>query len=121
MDLHSISNLHAASQDVKAAQFTYRDARDTVVLAVGANYLLTIANESRVTATEAELKSAQALYQLAVDQENAGLAPQIDTLRARVQLQTQQSLLIQAQNDLEKQRIALARVIGFRCSRNSGW
>lgn len=113
LDLHSISNLHAASQDVKAAQFTYRDARDTVVLAVGANYLLTIANESRVTATEAELKSAQALYQLAVDQENAGLAPQIDTLRARVQLQTQQSLLIQAQNDLEKQRIALARVIGL--------
>ncbi len=113
LDLHSISNLHAASQNVKAAQFTYRDARDTVVVAVGANYLLTIANESRVTATEAELKAAQALYQLAVDQESAGLAPEIDTLRARVQLQAQQSLLIQAQNDLEKQRIALARVIGL--------
>lgn len=113
LDLHSITNLHAASQNVKAAQFSYRDARDTVVLAVGANYLLTIANESRVTSAEAELKAAQALYQLAVDQENAGLAPQIDTLRARVQLQTQQSILIQAQNDLEKQRIALARVIGL--------
>ncbi len=113
LDLHAINNLHAASQDVKASQFSYRDARDTVVLAVGANYLLTIANESRVTAAEAELNAAQALYQLAVDQENAGLAPQIDTLRARVQLQTQQSLLIQAQNDLEKQRIALARVIGL--------
>jgi outer membrane protein TolC len=113
LNLHSINNLHAASQNVKAAQFSYRDARDTVVLAVGANYLLTIANESRVTAAEAELKAAQALYQLAVDQETAGLAPQIDTLRARVQLQTQQSILIQAQNDLEKQRIALARVIGL--------
>ena len=113
LDLHSINNLHAASQDVKAAQFSYHDARDTVVLAVGANYLLTIANESRVMATQAELDAAQALYQLAVDQENAGLAPQIDTLRARVQLQTQQSALIQAQNDLEKQRIALARVIGL--------
>jgi len=113
LDLHSITNLHAASQNVKAAQFSYRDARDTVVLAVGANYLLTIANESRVTAAEAELQAAQALYQLAVDQESAGLAPQIDTLRARVQLQTQQSILIQAQNDLEKQRIALARVIGL--------
>ncbi len=113
LDLHSINNLHAASQNVKAAQFSYRDARDTVVLAVGANYLLTVANESRVTAAEAELKAAQALYQLAVDQETAGLAPQIDTLRARVQLQTQQSILIQAQNDLEKQRIALARVIGL--------
>jgi outer membrane protein TolC len=113
LDLHSINSVRAASQNVKAAQFSYRDARDTVVLAVGANYLLTIANESRVAAAEAELTAAQALYQLAVDQENAGLAPQIDTLRARVQLQAQQSFLIQAQNDLEKQRIALARVIGL--------
>jgi len=113
LNLHYISGVRAASQNVKASQYTYRDARDTVVLAVGANYLLTIAQESRVIAAEAELKSAQALYQLAVDQENAGIAPNIDTLRARVQLQTQQSLLIQAQNDLEKQRIALARVIGL--------
>ncbi len=113
LNLHYISGVRAATEDVKASQFSYRDARDTVVLAVGANYLLTIANESRVTAAEAELQSAQALYQLAVDQENAGLAPQIDTLRARVQLQTQHSVLIQAQNDLEKQRIALARVIGL--------
>ena len=113
IDLHTIDNIRAASQNVKAAQFTYRDARDTVVLAVGANYLLTIANESRVETTEAELKTAQALYQLAADQETAGLAPNIDTLRARVQLQAQQEALIEAQNDLEKQRIALARVIGL--------
>src|SRR5271166_3013629 len=112
-DFHSINNIQAASQNVKAAQFTYRDARDTVVVAVGANYLLTIAQESRVTATEAELKTAQALYQLAEDQEKAGLAPQIDTLRARVQLQAQMEALIQAENDLEKQRISLARVIGL--------
>src|SRR5271166_1882433 len=116
LNMHYISGVHAASQNVKASQFSYRDARDTVVLAVGANYLLTIANESRVAAAEAELKAAQALYQLAVDQENAGLAPNIDTLRAKVQLQTQVSQLIQAQNDLEKQRIALARVIGLPIS-----
>jgi outer membrane protein TolC len=113
IDLHTIDNVRSASQNVKAAQFTYRDARDTVVLAVGANYLLTIANESRVEATEAELKTAQALYQLAADQETAGIAPNIDTLRARVQLQAQQEALIQAQNELEKQRIGLARVIGL--------
>ncbi len=113
VDFHNIDNLRSADQNVKAAQFSYRDARDTVVLAVGANYLLTIANESRVEAAEAELKTAQALYQLASDQETAGLAPNIDTLRARVQLQTQESVLIQAQNSLQKQRIALARVIGL--------
>ena len=99
IDLHTIDNVRAASQNVKAAQFTYHDARDTVVLAVGANYLLTIANESRVEATQAELNTAQALYQLAADQEAAGIAPNIDTLRARVQLQAQQEAVIEAQND----------------------
>jgi outer membrane protein TolC len=113
VDFSSLDKVKSAGQTVKAAQFSYRDARDTVVLAVGANYLLTIANESRVEAAQAELKTAQALYQLASDQEAAGLAPNIDTLRARVQLQTQQSVLIQAENDLEKQRIALARTIGL--------
>jgi outer membrane protein TolC len=113
LDFHSINNIQAASQNVKAARFTYRDARDTVVLSVGANYLLTIAQESRVTATQAELQTAEALFELAEDQEKAGLSPQIDTLRARVQLQAQREALIQAQNDLEKQRIALARVVGL--------
>src|SRR5450755_2099976 len=91
----------------------YRASRDTVVLTVGANYLLVIAQESRLEAVQAELKTAQALYQLASDQETAGLAPNIDTLRARVQLQAQQEAVIQTQNDLEKQRIALTRAIGI--------
>src|SRR5664279_1130681 len=113
LNLASIDNYRASGETVKAAEFNYRDARDTVVLAVGANYLLTIAQESRVEAALAQLKTAQALYQLASDQETAGLAPNIDTLRARVQLQAQQESVIQTQNDLEKQRIALARVIGL--------
>ena len=113
LDLASIDKYRASGATVKAAEFNYHDARDTVVLAVGANYLLTIAQESRVEAAQAELKTAQALYQLASDQETAGLAPNIDTLRARVQMQAQEEALIQAQNDLEKQRIALTRVIGM--------
>jgi len=80
----SIDNYKAAGADVKAAQFNYNDARDTVVLAVGANYLLVIAQESRLEAAQAQVETAQALYDLAKDQEAAGLAPNIDTLRARV-------------------------------------
>ncbi len=74
---------------------------------------MVIAQESRVEAIQAEVKTAEALYQLAKDQEAAGLSPNIDTLRARVQFQAQQEALIQAENDLEKQRIALSRVIGL--------
>lgn len=113
VNFSTIDKYRASGQTVKAAQFSYRDARDTVVLAVGANYLLVIAQESRLEAVQAELKTAEALYQLAKDQEDAGLAPNIDTLRARVQLQAQQETVIQTDNALEKQRIALARVIGL--------
>src|SRR5262249_58792779 len=74
----SIDRYRASGRDVKAAEFNYHDARDTVVLAVGANYLLVIAQESRLEAVQAELKSAQALYQLAEDQETPGLAPHVD-------------------------------------------
>ena len=55
-DLSKIDSLRAAKQNVQAAQFSYKDARDTVILAVGANYLLAIAAESRVTAVQAEVK-----------------------------------------------------------------
>ncbi len=113
LNASSIDSYRAAGQTVKAAEFNYQDARDTVVLTVGANYLLVIAQESRVEAIHAEVNTAEALYQLAKDQEAAGLSPNIDTLRARVQLQAQQEALIQAENDLEKQRIALSRVIGL--------
>ena len=113
LNASSIDSYRAAGQTVKAAEFNYQDARDTVVLTVGASYLLVIAQESRVEAIQAEVKTAEALYQLAKDQESAGLTPNIDTLRARVQLQAQEEELIQAENDLEKQRISLARVIGL--------
>jgi len=113
LNASSIDRYRASGETVKAAEFNYRDARDTVVLAVGANYLLLIAQESRLEATQAEVKTAEALYQLAADQEAAGITPNIDTLRARVQLQAQEEALIQSENDVEKQRIALARVIGL--------
>jgi outer membrane protein TolC len=113
LNASSIDRYRSSGQEVKAAEFSYKDARDTVVLAVGANYLLLIAQESRLEATQAELKTAEALYQLAEDQEAAGLVPNIDTLRARVQLQAQQEAVIEVENALEKQRIALARVIGL--------
>ena len=103
----------AASEDVKAAQFNYKDARETVVLAVGNAYLQAIAAAARVETAEAQVKSAQALYDKAADQQEAGVSPAIDTLRSRVELQTRQQQLIVARNDLAKQRLTVARIIGL--------
>jgi len=103
----------AASESVKSATYTYKDARELVVLAVGNAYLLTIASAARIETSDAQVKNAQALYNKAIDQQKAGLSPAIDTLRSQVELQTRQQQLIAAHNDFAKQKLSLARVIGL--------
>ncbi len=113
VDLKAINNVRAEGQNVRAAQYTYKDARDLVVLAVGLNYLETIAQSARAATAKAQTDTAQALFDLASDQQKAGTSPAIDVLRAQVELQTRQQELIASRNDFEKDKLALARVIGL--------
>jgi outer membrane protein TolC len=114
--IFNFSNLEkerSASESVKAAQFSYKDAREMVVLAVGNSYLQAIAAGARVETTEAQVKNAQALNDKAADQLKAGLSPAIDALRSQVELQTRQQQLIVARNDLAKLKLNVARIIGL--------
>ena len=112
-DFKSISNARSAGQNLKAAEYTYKDARDLVVLAVGFAYLQAVADEARIETAEAQVKTAQAISSQASDQVNAGTSPAIDGLRAKVELQTRQQQLIQAKNDFAIQKLTVARVIGL--------
>ena len=112
-DWKSINATRAATQNLKSAEFTFKDARDLVVLAVGYTYLQAIADEARIETAEAQVKTAQALFDQANDQVNAGTSPAIDGLRAKVELQTRQQQLIQAKNNLAIQKLTVARVIGL--------
>jgi outer membrane protein TolC len=112
-DFKNLENERSASESVKAAQFSYKDAREMVVLAVGNSYLQAIAAGARVETTEAQVKNAQALFDKAADQQKAGLSPAIDALRSQVELQTRQQQLIVARNDLAKLKLNLARIIGL--------
>jgi outer membrane protein TolC len=103
----------AASESVKSAQHTLKEARELVVLAVGNAYLLAIATAARIETTGAQVTNAQALYNKAFDQQKAGLSPAIDTLRSQVEFQTRQQQLIVARNDYAKQKLSLARIIGL--------
>ena len=113
INFKNLEKERAASESVKAAQFSYKDAREMVVLAVGNSYLQAIAAGARVETTEAQVKSAQALYDKAADQQKAGLSPAIDALRSQVELQTRQQQLIVARNDLAKLKLNIARIIGL--------
>ena len=112
-DWKAINSNRAAKQNVKSAEYNYKDARDLVVLAVGYTYLEAIADAARIETAEAQVATAQALADQAADQVTAGTSPQIDALRAKVELQTRQQQLIQAKNNYSIQKLTLARVIGL--------
>jgi outer membrane protein TolC len=112
-DWKSINNARAASQNLKSTEYTYKDARDLVVLAVGFVYLQAIADEARIETADAQVSTAQALSDQASSQLTAGTSPAIDALRAKVELQTRQQQSIQARNDFAIQKLAVARVIGL--------
>jgi outer membrane protein TolC len=112
-DWKSINATRAASQILKSANYTFKDARDLVVLAVGYTYLHAIADEARIETAEAQVKTAQALYDQAADRVNAGTSPDIDGLRTKVEFQTRQQQLIQAKNNFAIQKLTVARVIGL--------
>jgi outer membrane protein TolC len=113
VDVASLRNYLAARHNFQAAQLSAEDARDLVVLTVGNAYLLALADESRVTRVEAQLATAKVSLDEAVASHEAGTAPLLDELRARVDYQAQQQQLIVAQNALEKDKLVLARSIGL--------
>lgn len=112
-DWTALKNKLSADQSMKAAELSERDGRDLVVQAVAAGYLQIISDAARIEATKAQVATAQALYQRAHDQHVAGVSPAIDELRAQVELKTQQQVLLAQQNQLDKDKLALGRVIGL--------
>ena len=103
----------AASENFHAAEYSEKDARDLVVLVVGNAYLVANAGAARVKSVVAEVRTAEALYQQAVDRFHAGLSPEIDMLRSQVELKSRQEQLLAARNDYSTEKLDLARAIGL--------
>lgn len=113
VDVPSLRNYLAARHNFSAAQLSLQDARDLVVLTVGNAYLLALADESRVSSIQAQVATAKISLNQAIANHQAGTAPLLDELRARVDYQSLEQQLIAAQNGLEKDKLALARTIGL--------
>lgn len=109
----SIQHFRAARTAEQAAQLTYTDTLDVITLIVGNAYLEVIQANSRVTAAEAQVQNAQALYNQALDQVQAGTSPKIDVTRSGVQLHTEQYNLSIARNNFAIAKLNLSRAIGL--------
>jgi len=118
LNISSLKNYLAAKHNFQGAQLSVQDARDEVVLTVGNAYLTCIADASSIESAQAQVATAKVSLDQAVANHQAGTAPLLDELRARVDYQTQQQSLITAQNQYEKDKIALARAIGLPLEQN---
>jgi outer membrane protein TolC len=108
-----LRNYQAAKIQQSVAAATTADSQQTVVLNVAAAYLQAQAAASQMTNAQALLKADQALLNDVAEEHRAGVVANIDELRARVQMQSQQQAVIAAQNAQAKANIALERMIGL--------
>jgi outer membrane protein TolC len=112
-DLTAWNNYRSAKETLRADELFAQDSKDMVVLAVGGAYLQVIAARARVASAQAQLDTANALYQQTAQQRGVGLLAQIDVNKSEVQMLTQKQRLASLQNDLAKQKINLARLTGL--------
>jgi outer membrane protein TolC len=112
-NVSALKNYIAAKHNFEGARLTAEDARDLVVLTVGNAYLLCIADAARIEAVNAELATSKVSLDQAVAAHDAGTSPRLDVLRAQVDYQNEQQSLISTKNNLEKDKLALARTIGL--------
>jgi outer membrane protein TolC len=113
LSVPSLDNYLASRHDFAGTKLSLDDARNLVALSIGYAYLACISDEANIANDEAQVASTKVSLDQANANHDAGTAPELDVLRARVDYQTQQQALIRDQNAHEKDKIALARAVGL--------
>jgi outer membrane protein TolC len=103
----------ARRSDEQASMLSVRDSRDVVVFAVGTAWLQVIASAARVETAKAQLVSADELDRQTANQVANEVAPELDSIRAQVERQSTEQRVTNAANQLEKDKLTLARIIGL--------
>ena len=89
------------------------NTRGAVVLAVGTQYLAALSDEAQIANAQALVTADEEVLRQASLSHDAGVGINLDVLRARVQLQTEQQALVRDENTFAKDKIALNRLIGL--------
>jgi len=113
VNIGSRSSYRAAQEAVRARELSLDDARDVIVFSVGTAYLDVLGAQARAGAARAQVDTANAIEQRAVQQRDAGLATPVDVNRAQVQTLTARQRLTTTQADVAKRKITLAQLIGM--------
>jgi outer membrane protein TolC len=108
----------AAGAATKVAHYSKMTARGEVVQQVATAYLHAVAAASEVDDAKALERADLVQLNHAHEEHAAGVATNLDEIRAKVQYQSQQQVTIAAQNALDKDLILLKREIGIDPGQN---
>jgi outer membrane protein TolC len=103
----------AAKKAANVVRMNTLNTRGALVLAVGTQYLEALSDEAQITNAQALETADEEVLRQATLAHDAGVGINLDVLRARVQLQSEQQALVTAQNTFAKDKIALNRLIGL--------
>jgi outer membrane protein TolC len=113
VDLQSYRNWKAAEVLAESGKLDYQNARDLVIRSIASLYLSGQAAAARVEAAQSRVTASDALYRLAKDRHDSGVATGVDVLRAQVELANDKQVLLAAQNQYKQTLLSLARNIGM--------
>jgi outer membrane protein TolC len=103
----------AAEKAAAVASYNTLNSRGAVVQAVANQYLAALADQAQIANAQALVTADEEVLRQARLSHDAGVGTNVDVLRAQVQLQTQQQVLVRDQNTFAKDKIALTRLLGL--------
>lgn len=113
LNIHLLESYKQQKAVETASLLITKDARDVVVFAVGVAYFQVVASQARLQTAKAALASAQELNRQVEDQYKSEVSPEIDALRAKVELSAAEQRVVDAKNNLDKDKLTLDRITGI--------
>jgi outer membrane protein TolC len=113
LDLSLLSRMRAAREREDGLRFELETAREATRLAVAQIYLQIQQAESRIAASQARLRAAEALWRQSLDFEQAGTASKLDVARTAQRYRSEQAAVSGAVRDRDELTTLLLRTIGL--------
>ena len=113
-DFSSIRRYQASKVAVEATKADNEGTNDQVTDQVARAYLAGLRAQASVDTQRANVELSESLLRLAQQQKAAGTGTGIEITRAEVQLANDRQALLVAENDLDRTRLQLLKVIGLK-------
>jgi outer membrane protein len=113
-DFSTIRRYQASKVAIEATQADNEGTRDQVTDQVARTYLAGLRAQASLDTERANVELSETLLRLAQQQKAAGTGTGIEITRAEVQLANDRQALLVAENDVDRTRLQLLKVIGLR-------